>query len=139
VFREAVEGGAITSTLEVNEYVRKSEIVAVPCAFRKFAWMKTYPMNVPDWPAALNTWLIRTVQVAPAASVPSDDRPAPGLLVALVVKENVVPGPPAATVGKKFRVTVPAAGVAPPPVEPNGSAVVLAIARPVSNGGSTAA
>src|SRR2546422_1167814 len=101
--------------------------------------MNTYPMNVPDWPAALNTWLSRTVQVAPAANVPSDDRPAPGLVVALVVKENVVPAPPVEAVGKKFSVTVPDAGVAPPPVAPKGSAVGFATARPGSNGGGTGA
>lgn len=82
----------------------------------------------------MSNWLIKTVHVAPAAKVPSDDNPAPGRTVELVVTENDVPAP-VAVVGKKFKVTVPLAGVEPPPPTPNGSAVVLAIAKPVSNGG----
>jgi hypothetical protein len=74
--------------------------------------------------------------VAPGARVPSDDRPVPGLTVELVVNENDVPAP-VAVVGKKFNTKVPLAGVAPPAPAPNGSAVVLATARPVSNGGNT--
>src|SRR2546426_8793433 len=101
--------------------------------------MKIYPIKFPVCPAAANAWLNKMVQVAPDASVPSDDRPAPGLTVALVVSENVVPAPPVLAVGKKFNVTEPEAAVAPPPEEPNGSAVVFATASPVSNGGSTAA
>jgi len=42
-------------------------------------------------------------------------------------------------VGKKFRFTVPEIGKAPPPVVPNGSAVVFAIAIPVSYGGNVRA
>lgn len=70
--------------------------------------------------------------------MPSDDSPVPGLTVELVVSENEVPAP-VAVVGKKLSTRVPLAGVAPPAPVPNGSAVVLATARPVSNGGNTSA
>lgn len=50
-----------------------------------------------------------------------------------MVNENGVPAPPVAVVGKKLKVMVPLEGVAPPLPLPNGSAVVFAIARPVSN------
>jgi hypothetical protein len=61
------------------------------------------------------------------------------LTVELVVKENGVPAPPVLVVGKKFSVSVPAVGTAPPPVVLNGSAVVLAMAIPVSYGGNVRA
>jgi len=41
---------------------------------------------------------------------------------------------PVAVLGKKSNRSVPAAGVAPPPPDPNGSLVVLATEIPVSNG-----
>jgi len=59
--------------------------------------------------------------------------------VELVVNENGVPAPPVLVVGKKFIAIVPAPGVAPPPDEPNGSAVVFAMAIPVSYGGKVMA
>jgi len=71
--------------------------------------------------------------------VPSDDKPIPGLTVELVVSENGVPAPPVAVVGKKSSLMVPEVAIAPPPVDPNGSAVVFAIARPVSNGANVIA
>jgi len=58
--------------------------------------------------------------------------------VELVVNVNGAPAP-VAEVGKKFNTVVPLAGVAPPEPAPNGSAVVFAIARPVSNGGNVSA
>jgi len=42
-------------------------------------------------------------------------------------------------VGKKFADMVPAPAIAPPPVAPNGSAVVFAIAIPVSYGANVSA
>jgi len=71
--------------------------------------------------------------------VPSDDKPTPGLIVELVVSENGVPAPPVLVVGKKSSLTVPEVAIAPPPVDPNGSAVVFASARPVSNGANVIA
>jgi len=71
--------------------------------------------------------------------VPSDDKPIPGLTVELVVNVNGVPAPPVAVVGKKSSLRVPACAFAPPPVDPNGSAVVFATARPVSYGGNVIA
>lgn len=71
--------------------------------------------------------------------MPSDDRPEPGLTVELVVTVNGVPAPPVLVVGKKSNLIVPFWGIAPPPVEPNESAVVFAIAIPVSNGGNVSA
>ena len=135
--RDEVDGGGKTSNVAPKEYDLKSEIVAVPWPFKKFVWKKMYPTKFPVWPAAESNWLSKTVQVAPAASVPSADSPAPGLTVALVVNENVVPAPPADAVGKKLTVTVPAEGIAPPVVEPNGSDEVFATAMPVSNGAKT--
>ena len=63
----------------------------------------------------------------------------PGLTVELVVNENGVPAPPVLVVGKKSNLIVPEVGVALPPVIANGSAVVFATARPVSNGGDVIA
>src|SRR5438067_1883730 len=77
--------------------------------------------------------------VAPAARVPSDDMPG-NVAVLLVVNENGVPAPvPVALFGKKLNVIVPDLGVEPPPPVVNGSAVVLAIATPVSYGAATSA
>jgi len=98
-----------------------------------------YPWKFPVKLVAANNWLRRTVQVAPDASVPSDDNPTPGLTVELVVKENGVPAPPVLVVGKKSTLIVPAVGIAEPPLEANGSAVVFATARPVSNGANAIA
>jgi len=71
--------------------------------------------------------------VAPGARVPSDDNPVK-VAVLLVVNENGAPAPlPVALFGKKLNTIVPPFGVAPPPPSVNGSAVVLAMAIPVSN------
>jgi hypothetical protein len=74
-----------------------------------------------------------TVHVPPAANVPSVPRPVPGRTVALVVKVEVVPAPVVVR-GKNVNAQVPAVGAWPPLAIPNGSAVVLAKAIPVSNG-----
>src|ERR1051326_5480372 len=77
--------------------------------------------------------------VAPGASVPSEDIPE-NVAVLLVVSENGVPAPvPVELFGKKLNWIVPAFGDAPPPPDPNGSAVVFAMAIPVSYGGATSA
>lgn len=61
------------------------------------------------------------------------------MTVELVVNANGVPAPPVLVVGKKLNVIVPVVAIAPPPLAPNGSAVVFAIAIPVSNGGNVSA
>lgn len=100
--------------------------------------MKMYPVNAPVCPAAVSSSDSRTVHVEPAASVPSEDRPMPGLTVLLVVSVNAVPAPDAAR-GKKLSLIEPACAVAPPVAAPNGSAVVLANDTPVSNAPSRTA
>jgi hypothetical protein len=126
-------GGGNTS-IGVNDVkFLKSDTNGAPCAFRKFVVMNIYPVNDPVWPAAVNSSLRSTVQVAPAARVPSADRPIPGRVVALVVRLKAVPAPPVAARGKKSSRTVPDDAVAPPPPAPNGSAVVFAREIPVSN------
>lgn len=101
--------------------------------------MKIYPVKAPGWPAAARIWLNNTDMVAPGARVPSDDMPG-NVAVLLVVNENGVPAPvPVALFGKKLKTMFPAFGVAPPAPDPNGSAVVFAIAIPVSYGGATSA
>ena len=74
-----------------------------------------------------------TVHVPPAARVPSVARPVPGRTVALVVRVETVPAPVVVR-GKSVTTKFPAAGLNPPPALPNGSAVVLAMAIPVSKG-----
>jgi hypothetical protein len=113
--------------------VRKSEIVAAPCAFRKLAETKMYPTKSPAAQFDTgNNWLKRATYVAPAGTVPSDAIPKPGRFVELVVKVHAVPAP-VAVAGKKSNFRVPAEAAAPPPPEPNGSDVVFAIEIPVSN------
>ena len=93
-----------------------------------------YPANGSVFPAAVSISLKSTTQLAPAASVPSDDKPDPGLTVELVVNENGGRAPPLAAGlrGKKSSLTVPDPMEAPPAeAPPNGSAVVFAIEMPV--------
>lgn len=99
--------------------------------------IKIYPVNGPVWPADVSNSLRSTVHVAPAARFPLASSPIPGRADALVVNANGVPAPVAVR-GKKFRVTVPDVAVAPFD-EPNGSAVVLASAIPVSKAPSLTA
>ncbi len=83
--------------MSMGEYdvkLRKSDTKDTPWPFVKFVEPKMYPVNDPVCPAAVNSSLSSTVQVAPAASVPSVDKPIPGRAVALVVNENAVPAPP---------------------------------------------
>jgi hypothetical protein len=133
-----VTGGGKTS-IGVNDVkFRKSETNGAPCAFRKFAVIKIYPVKDPVCPAADSNSLSSTVQVAPAGRFPLASSPIPGLAEALVVRVNDVPAPVAVR-GKKYSISVPDVAVAPPPAEPNGSAVVLARAIPVSKAPSLTA
>lgn len=55
--------------------------------------MKTYPVNVALWLAALKSSDNSTECVAPAANTPVVDNPTPGVTVLPVVRENMVPAP----------------------------------------------
>jgi hypothetical protein len=96
-------------------------MVAAPCACGKFACAKMYPLNDVPNPAELMMSLRFAAYVVPEFTL-------------AVVKVLDVP-----SFLYRLNVIVPAVGVAPPPVEPNGSVVVFEIAIPVLKPGTTTA
>ena len=96
-------------------------MVAAPCACGKFACAKMYPLNVVPKPAELRMSLRFAAYVVPEFTL------------AVV---NVLDVPSFLNIVKMI---VPAVGVAPPPLAPNGSVVVFEIAIPVLKPGTTTA